>query len=105
MRPTVGVDGATVSMMRATVPVAVFPARSVMVIVGLFPMSDPVPVQVMTPPVDGDGVQVVFGIETVAPLSTRPVVIVTSVVAVAGFGEAVVVGRDGTVSSRVRSGV
>ena len=106
MVPGVGVLGAVASTMRVTVPVAELPAVSVMVMTGLLPMLFPVPVHVIVPPVDGEGVQVVPGIEMVAPDSTLVVVeIVTSVVAVAGDGEATVDGTDGALSSRVRDGV
>jgi hypothetical protein len=102
MVPTVGVAGGVASIVRVTVPVDEFPARSVIVRVGLDPMLFPVPVQVTVPPVLGDGVQVVPGIEIVAPDSTSPVVMVMSVVAVAGDGEAVVDGTDGGVVSTTR---
>lgn len=92
------VSGAVVSTMRATLPVDAFPARSVTVMVGLEPIVVPVPLHVTTPPVDGDGVQLVPGIETVAPDSTSPVVMVTSH-PLLGLGEAVVVGTVGAVWS------
>jgi hypothetical protein len=88
------VSGATVSTVRVTVPVALLPTVSVIVRVGLDPMSVPVPEQVTVPPVDGVGVQVVPGMETVAPDSTSPVVMVTSP-PLLGFGVAVVVGTTG----------
>jgi hypothetical protein len=95
------VSGAIVSTMRVTVPVDAFPARSVIVRVGLDPMLFPVPVHVTMPPVDGEGVQVVPGIEIVAPDSMSPVVMVISH-PLLGFGEAVVDGMRGRVVSTVR---
>ena len=88
------VSGKVVSMMRATVPVLEFPAGSVVVMTGLLPMRSPVPVQVTVPPVDGDGVQVVFGIEIVSPAGIVPVVMLTGH-PLDGFGEAVAVGTVG----------
>jgi hypothetical protein len=88
------VSGAVVSIVRVMVPVDEFPARSVIVKVGLDPMLFPVPVQVTVPPVLGDGVQVVPGIEIVAPDSTSPVVMVTSH-PLLELGVATAVGRTG----------
>lgn len=88
------VSGAVVSRVNITVPVAVFPVSSVIVRVGSDPILVPLPVQVTVPPVLGDGVQVVPGMEIVAPDSTSPVVIMTSP-PLLGFGVAVVVGIVG----------
>ena len=88
-------------MMSVTDPVVVLPAGSVVVMTGLLPISSPVPVHVTVPPVDGDGVQVVFGIEIVSPAGMVPVVMVT-LHPLDGFGEAVVVGGVGGVVSTYR---
>jgi hypothetical protein len=92
------VSGNTVSMMSATDPVVELPAGSVVVMTGLDPISSPVPVQVTVPPVDGDGTQVVLGIDTVSPAGMVPVVMVT-LHPLDGFGEAVAVGIVGGVVS------
>jgi hypothetical protein len=85
-------------MMSATDPVVELPAGSVVVMTGLDPIFVPVPVQVTTHPVDGDGTQVVPGIEIVSPAGIVPVVIVTGH-PLDGLGEAVAVGTVGGVVS------
>ena len=92
------VSGKVVSMMRGTDPVLEFPAVSVLVMTGLLPISSPVPAQVTVHPVDGEGVQVVFGIEMVSPAGIVPVVMLTGH-PLDGLGEAVAVGIAGGVVS------
>ena len=64
--------------MNATVDPVLFPDGSVMVIDGDDPSVLDVPVHDIVPPVDGDGLQLIFDIARVAPLSTEVQVIVMS---------------------------
>jgi hypothetical protein len=98
------VSGGVVSMVKLVDPVAEFPARSVVVRVGLaVTLVGEVAVQVTVPPVDGEGVQVVPGMVIVSPVAVGVHEKTTATVLLLGFGEAVQVGAVGAMVSTVNA--
>jgi hypothetical protein len=98
------VSGGVVSMVKVVDPVAELPARSVVVRVGLaVTLVGLVAVHVTVPPVDGEGVQFVPGMEIVSPVAVGEHEKITATVLLLGFGVAVHVGAVGAMVSTVNA--
>ena len=98
------VSGGVVSMTNEVDPVAEFPAWSCVVMVGFgHTLVGLVAVHVTIPPVDGDGLQVVPGIEMVSQVAVGVHVNTTATVLLLGFGVAVQVGAVGGIVSTVKA--
>jgi hypothetical protein len=98
------VSGGVVSMTNMVDPVAKLPARSCVVMTGLArTLVGLVAVHVTVPPVDGEGVHVVPGIEMVSPVAVGEHEKTTATVLLDGFGEAVHVGAVGGIVSTVNA--
>jgi hypothetical protein len=98
------VSGGVVSMVKLVDPVAELPARSVVVRVGLArTLVGLVAVHVTVPPVDGEGVQIVPGMEIVSPVAVGVHEKTTATVLLLGFGVAVHVGAVGGIVSTVNA--
>jgi hypothetical protein len=98
------VSGGVVSMVKVVDPVAELPARSVVVRVGLArTLVGLVAVHVTVPPVEGEGVQIVPGMEMVSPVDVGVHEKTTATVLLLGFGVALQVGAVGGVVSTVNA--
>lgn len=101
----VGALGAVLSIVRSTTPVVLFVAGSVIVTIGSFQITSPVPVQMTAHDVLGVGEQIVPGIVTTSPDAIAGHVIVTRTFPDVGFGVAVHITPVGAVASYVTCNV